>query len=138
MELTGRIIAVLPAQSGVSARTGNSWMTQEYVLEVPGQYPKKCLFRIFGEERIRQFNIQQGDHVKVMFDIDARESNGRWFNDIKAFNIVRATNDQPNGAQCGQTFNGTRDINGNTPAEQPALFPPAGPPAPENDDDLPF
>ena len=35
MELTGRIIAVLPAQSGVSARTGNNWMSQDYVIEVP-------------------------------------------------------------------------------------------------------
>ena len=53
MELTGRVIAVLPANSGVSQRTGNSWMSQEYVIEVPGQYPRKCLFRIFGEDRIR-------------------------------------------------------------------------------------
>ena len=36
MELTGKIIAVLPANSGVSARTGNPWMSQEYVIEVPG------------------------------------------------------------------------------------------------------
>ena len=44
MELTGRISAVMPAQSGVSARTGNNWMSQDYVIEVPGQYPRKCLF----------------------------------------------------------------------------------------------
>ena len=58
MELTGKIIAVLPANSGVSNRTGNPWMSQEYVIEVPGQYPRKCVFRIFGEDRIKQFNIQ--------------------------------------------------------------------------------
>ena len=46
MELTGKIIAVLPANSGVSNRTGNPWMSQEYVIEVPGQYPRKCVFRI--------------------------------------------------------------------------------------------
>lgn len=56
MELTGTIIAIMPAKSGVSARTGNPWMTQEYVIEVPGQYPKKCAFSIFGEDRIKQFN----------------------------------------------------------------------------------
>ena len=49
MDLTGKIIAVLPASSGVSQRTGNSWMSQDYVIEVPGQYPRKCLFRVFGE-----------------------------------------------------------------------------------------
>lgn len=89
MELTGKIIAVLAAQSGVSARTGNNWMSQDYVIEVPGQYPRKCLFRIFGEDRIRQFNIQQGEDITVQFDIDAHEFNGRWFNDIRAYNVIR-------------------------------------------------
>jgi hypothetical protein len=89
MDLTGRIIAVLPAQSGVSARTGNSWMSQDYVIEVPGQYPKKCVFRVFGEDRIKQFNIQMGEDITVSFDIDAHEFNGRWFNDVRAFNVTR-------------------------------------------------
>lgn len=89
MDLTGRIIAVLPAQSGVSARTGNSWMSQDYVIEVPGQYPKRCVFRIFGEDRIKQHNVQLNEDVTVQFDIDAHEYQGRWFNDIRAFNIIR-------------------------------------------------
>ena len=87
MELTGKIIAVLPANSGVSNRTGNPWMSQEYVIEVPGQYPRKCVFRIFGEDRIKQFNIQQGEDITVQFDIDAHEYNGRWFNEIRAYNV---------------------------------------------------
>jgi len=74
MELTGRIIAVMEPRSGVSARTGNSWMTQEYVLEVPGQYPKRCVFNLFGEDRIKQFNIQNGEDLTIQFDIDARIS----------------------------------------------------------------
>ena len=63
MDLTGKVIAILPASSGVSQRTGNPWMSQDYVIEVPGQYPKKCLFRIFGEDRIKQFNIQMGEDI---------------------------------------------------------------------------
>ena len=131
MELTGKIIAVMAAQSGVSARTGNSWMSQDYVIEVPGQYPRKCLFRIFGEDRIKQFNIQQGEDRTVQFDIDAHEFNGRWFNDIRAYNVIRGQVQQPVAA----------------PAD--AAFPPAGgatspfPPAQEtategSADDLPF
>jgi hypothetical protein len=137
MELTGRIIAVMPAQSGVSARTGNSWMSQDYVIEVPGQYPRKCLFRIFGEDRIKQFNIQQGEDLTVQFDIDAHEFNGRWFNDIRAYNVLR-------GQQMQQPVAGVSDV-----APQTAPFPPAGgatapfPPAQEpvgegSADDLPF
>ena len=137
MDLTGRIIAVLPAQSGVSARTGNNWMSQDYVIEVPGQYPRKCLFRIFGEDRIKQFNIQQGEDLTVQFDIDAHEFNGRWFNDIRAYNVLR-------GQQVQQPVDGTP-----VDAPQAAPFPPVGgatapfPPAQEpaaegSADDLPF
>lgn len=131
MELTGRIIAVLPAQSGVSARTGNSWMTQQYVLEVPGQYPKKCVFSVFGEDRIRQFNLGPNEDVTVHFDIDAREYNGKWYNEIRAYNVVRSQ-------QTASAPNTNATATGQNPAGQPTLFPPAGQPAPENNDDLPF
>ena len=107
-------------------------MSQDYVIEVPGQFPRKCLFRIFGEDRIKQFNIQQGEDLTVQFDIDAHEFNGRWFNDIRAYNVVRGQAQQPVAA-----------------APQAAPFPPAGgatapfPPAQEPvaenpADDLPF
>mgnify|MGYP002857827312 FL=1 len=128
MELTGKIIAVLPANSGVSARTGNSWMSQEYVIEVPGQYPRKCLFRIFGEDRIKQFNIQNGEDLTISFDIDAHEYNGRWFNEIRAYNVAR-------GAAMPQA------APQQTAAPQAAAspFPPAQEPAGEGSaDDLPF
>ena len=78
MELTGKVIAVLVARSGSSSKSGNAWMVQEYVVEIPGQYPKRCMFAVFGEDRIKQFNIQAGEDITVQFDIDAREYNGRW------------------------------------------------------------
>ena len=79
----------MPAKSGVSARTGNPWINQEYVIEVPGQYPKRCVFSIFGEDRIKQFAIHNGETITVQFDIDAREYQGRWFNEIRAYNVIR-------------------------------------------------
>ena len=91
MELTGNIIAVMEPHGGVSQRTGNTWMTQEYVLEVPGMYPKKMCFSIFGEDRIKQFALQQGEqNVTVQFEIDAHEYNGRWFNEVRCYNVLRA------------------------------------------------
>lgn len=98
MEITGKIIAVLPANSGISARTGNPWMSQGYVIETQGQYPKKLAFDVFGEERIKQFNIQQGEDITVSFDFDAHEYNGRWFNSVRAFNVEKSgqqTTQQP-------------------------------------------
>ena len=149
MDLTGRIIAVLPPQSGTSARTGNPWMSQEYVIEVPGQYPKRCVFRVFGEDRIRQFNIQNGEDVTVQFDIDAHEYNGRWFNDIRAYNVLHGVVPAVAGApmagapMAGAPMGGAAPFPPQQPAAaQPAAapFPPAQEPAGEGGsaDDLPF
>ena len=98
MEITGKIIAVLPANSGTSARTGNPWMSQTYVIETQGQYHKELAFDVFGEERIKQFNIKQGEELTVSFDIDAHEYQGRYFNQIRAFNVEKSgqqTTQQP-------------------------------------------
>ncbi len=143
MDLTGKVIAILEARGGVSARTGNSWMTQEYVIEVPGTYPRKMMFNIFGEDRIKQFNIQPGEEITVQFDIDAREFNGRWYNDIRAYNIIRG--------QMADTVPAATTIAGTAPsAAAPfppqqnaapaadAPFPPAQPGGENAADDLPF
>lgn len=86
MELTGIVIAVLEPRSGVS-KQGNAWKTQEYVIETQDQYPKKMCFELYGEDKIQQAKILVGEQLKVFFDIDAREWNGRWFNSIRAWKV---------------------------------------------------
>ena len=90
MEITGKIIAVLPERGGTS-KTGNEWKMQEYVLETHEQYPRKVCFNVFGADKIAQFNIQAGEEMTVSFDINAREYNGRWYNDIRAWRVERGT-----------------------------------------------
>ena len=136
MDLTGKVIAILEPRSGVSQRTGNPWMIQEYVIEVPGQYPRKMLFSIFGEERIRQFNIQMGEDITVSFDIDAREFNGRWFNDIRAFNVQRGV---VAPAAAAPSVASPFPPQSAAPQDATSPFPPAQEPAEEGSaDDLPF
>ena len=114
MEIQGKIIAALPERSGVSAR--GEWKSQTYVIETQGQYPKKLAFDVFGEERIKQFNIKQGEELTVFFDFDAHEYNNRWFNQIRAFNVEKS------GQQATQqpTPQPTANI-ANTQAPQQAL-----------------
>ena len=117
-------------------------MTQEYVLEVPGQYPKRCVFNLFGEDRIKQFNIQAGEEVTVQFDIDAHEYNGRWYNDIRAYNVMRGQPAQevPQAttvAPVGAAPFPPQQAEAAAPSAAP--FPPAPEAAGENAaDDLPF
>lgn len=87
MELEGKISVVMPAVHGVSQSTGNQWMSQEYVLAYywfPNQTnPSYIVMRVFGEDKIKQFNLQPNDEVRVRYHIEAHEYNGRWFNEIR-------------------------------------------------------
>ncbi len=125
MELAGKVIAILEARSGVSKTTGNPWKMQDYVIETHEQFPRRMVFNVFGEDKINTFNIQMGEELNVSFDINAREYQGRWFNDIRAWRIDRV---QPDAA-------------GQAPA--PAAVPAAEPIPPsfaatDTADDLPF
>ena len=87
MDIVGKIIQVLPLQSGTSSRTGNAWQLQSYVLETQEQYPRKVCFEIFGEERIKNNPCNIDDLVTVSFDIESREFNGRWYTSIRAWRV---------------------------------------------------
>lgn len=134
MEITGKIIAVLPAQSGVSQRTGNAWKSQEFVIETHEQYPKKCCFKVFGEEKIKNFNLQMSEEVTVSFSIDCHEYNGRWFNSVDAWGVNRVgaapVAKQSPVVHQSDPLPGSAVLGG---AQEP--FPPA---QPEYNDGLPF
>lgn len=95
MEITGKIIVVMPAREGVSQSSGNPWKSQEYVIETHEQYPKKCCFGVFGAEKIQQFNIQLGEILTVSIEINANEYQGRWYNKINAWQVQRVAAGQP-------------------------------------------
>ena len=83
MEITGKIIHDLGEMSGVS-KAGNSWKKHEYVLETKDSYPKQVHFDFFGE-RADQYPLSIGDDIKLSFDIESREYNGRWFTSIRGW-----------------------------------------------------
>ena len=155
MEIQGKIIVVLPERSGVSQR-GNQWRSISYVLETQEQYPKKLAFDVTND-KIDQLNIQLGETLTVQFDINAREYNGRWFNSVNAWNVIRQTQQAPvqGGGFSGNVQSGvqvaqqamTSSANAAgvaNPTNQQNLFPPSQKSAQQqaqqrgNSDDLPF
>lgn len=85
--VTGRAIMALPMRSGVSQR-GTEWKSREYIIETEERYPKKVLFNVFGEERINEFAIHSGDLVEAHLEIECREYNGKYFNNVSAWKVV--------------------------------------------------
>ena len=133
MDVVGKIIAALPPKSGTSQSTGKPWQVNAYVLQTNEHTPKNIAFDVFGAERVEQYNLKVGDMVTVSIDIDAHEYNGRWYNQIRAWNVVNhASAQQPTAQQVPP------------PTPQPgALFPqqpaPGAQPAPTaGTDQLPF
>lgn len=99
MDVVGKIIAALPPKSGTSQSTGKPWQVNAYVLQTNEQTPKNIAFDVFGAERVEQYNLKVGDMVTVSIDIDAHEYNGRWYNQIRAWNVVNHASAQQSAAQ---------------------------------------
>lgn len=141
MEITGKITHALEVRSGTARTTGNPWMSQSFVIETHEQYPRRCVFDVFGEDRLKEFNIQVGEELTVSFDIDAREYQGRWFNSIRAWKVDRnvavaapAGTAQPASAASAQA--GYTAPAAAAPAAASGM--PAAAPAGDSTDDLPF
>lgn len=148
-EITGKIIAVLPTRSGTSAR-GTQWSSQTAVIETHEQYPKRVAFDVLGD-KITEFNLQVGEEVTVSFDINAREFNGKWYNSVNAWNVIRPGQQAPAqgsynvgnpqaGAQAAYQAQQAAMAGAPNPMNPNNPFPPAQQPgAPSGQaDDLPF
>ena len=138
IEVEGVIIKEYPAKEGVSSRTGNAWKAQEFVIQTKDQYPRACLFRVFGADKLEQFNLHQGDTVHVWLDINARAWQDKYFNDISAFRVDHI---DPNSINTGaQTSTANAPFDAVAPASANNAQPAADPLSSGNDaaDDLPF
>ncbi len=127
MEVTGKIIVALPEVSGTS-KAGNQWKKREYVLETLDNYPSKIFFDFFGD-RADQYPLAVGDEIKLSFDIESREYNGRWFTSIRGWKAEKtqgAAAPAPAAAPAADPFAAA--------APAPQAFTPAA----DSNDDLPF
>ncbi|MEI7504151.1 MAG: DUF3127 domain-containing protein [Paludibacter sp.] len=120
MEISGKIIAVLPIATG-QGKNG-TWRSQDYVLETADQYPKKVCFNLFGD-KIDQFPIAIDEVVNVSFDVESKEYNGRWFTNVRAWKVDK------NGASASPVAASAGPV---------ASFNPAAPAGVEDGTGLPF
>lgn len=82
--MIAKLIQMLPLQSGTGKN--GEWKKQDIVVETEGQYPKKICFSTRADKiNLNQFQV--GNFLKIDFDIESREYNGRWYTDLKAWKI---------------------------------------------------
>lgn len=134
LQVTGTITKILPKQEGVSARSGNAWCKQDYVLTEEGgnpQYPSSVCFQVFGADKIAEMAFQYGERVTVHLDITTNEWKDKVFNQINCWKVDRAYGQQPQAPQPAVTQPVPQAGNQGDP--QPATTPQQ-----EQSDDLPF
>ena len=121
MEIIGKLMQILPKQSGESAR--GTWVRGGFVIETQEQFPKMVAFTMFGEDRASLVDsIPIGTQINVHFSPESREYQGRWYTDLRCFRVDTFVPAQPQPGGYQQA-----------PAPQPMAAPQAAPAQPAPD-----
>ncbi|MBR5831805.1 MAG: DUF3127 domain-containing protein [Bacteroidales bacterium] len=143
MEIIGKLIRILPDQSGETAK--GRWVRGGFVIETAEQYPRMVAFTMFGEDRVGMVkSIPLGTQINVHFSPESREFQDRWYTDLRCFRI-----DTFNPAPMGGGYPGQQPNYNPGVAPQPQATQMPTQPAPDfasnpssemmgTDDDLPF
>lgn len=124
-EVEGKLHRMFPTEQKTA-----SFQAREFVLEIPdGNYPQLVKFQAVQERCALLDNFNEGDRIKVSFDLRGREWNGKYLTNLNAWRIEAA------GAASESA--GSSPANANFPTDP---FPnyADNPPPPANMDDLPF
>lgn len=131
----GIVFAILPEQSGTSAR--GEWHNQSVVFEMKtsSQYPRKVSVKFFNK-RDEVARLVVGAAYNVTFDIESREYQGRWYTDVVGRRI-----EPKEAVQVAQTPY-SESLPSTTPSPMSAPMPTEEPAMPAQGsvavDDLPF
>lgn len=92
----------MPTQTGTS-QSGKAWQKREFIIEeTVVNYPNSLVITAFGD-RVEKLNtLRVGECVTARFDTQAREYNGRAFNNITLYDITQPqAQEQPQQAYIG-------------------------------------
>ncbi len=120
-ELEGKLHKVFPTESKTE-----TFQAREFVVEITnGNYPQFVKFQLVQDRCNIMDNYQEGEQVKVYFDLRGREWNGKYFTNLNAWRV-----DKQEAASAPPPI--SQD-------QEDASFPSSGDePAMGADDDLPF
>lgn len=139
MEYTGRINRVLPITSGTTDK--GPWQRQDFVFEYyenqNDRWSDKVLLSVMND-RIKEYDLHEGDEVLIGFGHNTREWQGRLFNELRIYKFEKvkgvAVVQQKTGLEQGNQPSGQAQ---QQTAQQAKPQPIVGQPQ-QGEDDLPF
>lgn len=137
MEFKGRINRVLPIQSGTTEK--GPWQRQEFVFEYfeneNDHWSNKVLLSVMND-RIKEYDLHEGDEVTIGFEHNIREWQGRIFNDVRIYKFEKVKGIavvQQQTVPAGQPSGQSEQQTAKQEKQQPAIEQPK-----QGEDDLPF
>ena len=85
MEFEGKVLEILPAVTGQSAR--GTWERQTVVFEQPSKQYGKEIAVTFMNKGQDVASLRIGELYNVSFDIESRKYQDRWYTDVRAWRI---------------------------------------------------
>lgn len=101
MELKAKLKTILPLQQGVSQK-GKWQKCEALVTTTSGQYTHEVCLTFFGEKVNLLAQCQPGNTYMFSVDLNSREHNGRWYNDIICWKVEVVPQQQPQFAPNAQ------------------------------------
>lgn len=112
LEISGKVIVILPEQTG-NGKNG-AWVKQDFVIETTEQYPKKVCFSSWGDKAALVKNLSVGTSVKVSFNAESREFNGKWYTDLRIWKLESSASksaEAPNHNENDEYFSSSEEAN---------------------------
>lgn len=97
MEFQGRIYKMLDQKVGTKA-DGSEWRSQDFIFEYFEQPEQRYADRVVltvMNERIREYDLHEGEDVRIGFSHSCREYNGRWYNDVRIYKLEKVKKTAP-------------------------------------------
>ena len=88
MDIIGKLVKIMPPLTG-QGRNGE-WKKQEFVIELEGTYPRKVCISTWGD-KVNVDSLVEGSMLKVYFDVESREYQGKWFTNLTAWKVETTT-----------------------------------------------
>jgi len=127
-EVEGKLHRIFPTESKSA-----SFQAREFVLEVPdGNYPQLIKFQAVQDRCAMLDEHNEGDTVKVSFDLRGREWNGKYLTNLNAWRMEKGGTSGATNTSSAKTKQDERFPTDPFPNYSDA------PPATGNMDDLPF
>lgn len=87
----GTIKVLMEEQTGTS-KAGNAWQSREFVIEVREEnFITPVHFKAFGRDVDDLRSASVGDEVEVSYKPQAREYNGKWYDENRLYGIRNLT-----------------------------------------------